>query len=495
MKGNSWAKGKPGKDLKPLHPLPNDLSTEHLTAIKNKSTRIKGTNRFKGRRQKAVVLFTMIWSGTIALNLFTWGSWFILGLTTIMGVHAVRILFARPSILPPPLTGESPSDYPLVSLLVAAKNEAGVIANVVKMLCNVDYPMGRYEVWVIDDGSTDQTPQILKQLTEDYPQLKILYRSDGSMGGKSGALNAVLPATIGEFIVVFDADAIVSPDLLRRVLPVFNQLEVGAVQVRKAIAQTDLPTNPDGTRNFWLWGQRAEMAMDSFFQQQRIAIGGIGELRGNGQFVRRHALNDCGGWNEETITDDLDMTLRLHLADWDVKFVLYPAVFEEGVKTAKALWHQRNRWAEGGYQRYLDYWDLLIQNRLGLAKSLDLVMFFFTQYIMPTAMVPDLLMVILRNRPPLLAPIGSLTISLSLIGMFLGLHRTHNLPVDGNPYTVVSNATHGNGRSPQRILRQTIHGTLYMLHWILIITCVTARMSIRPKQLKWIKTTHQGTGH
>lgn len=75
---------------------------------------------------------------------------------------------------------------------------------------------------------------------------------------------------------------------------------------------------------------------------------GVGELRGNGQFVRRQALASCGGWNEATITDDLDLTFRLHLNHWDIGILPVPAVREEGVTRAIALWHQRNRWAEGG---------------------------------------------------------------------------------------------------------------------------------------------------
>jgi 1,2-diacylglycerol 3-beta-glucosyltransferase len=72
------------------------------------------------------------------------------------------------------------------------------------------------------------------------------------------------------------------------------------------------------------------MALDAYVQQQRIAFGGIGELRGNGQFVRRTALERCGGWNEETITDDLDLTFRLHLDQWDIEILTCAAVEEEG---------------------------------------------------------------------------------------------------------------------------------------------------------------------
>ncbi|NJO52759.1 MAG: glycosyltransferase family 2 protein, partial [Leptolyngbyaceae cyanobacterium RM2_2_4] len=87
--------------------------------------------------------------------------------------------------------------------------------------------------------------------------------------------------------------------------------------------------------------------------------------------------------------DDLDLTFRLHLDQWDIDFLAFPPVGEEGVTRPVGLWHQRNRWAEGGYQRYLDYWRLILLNRMGTRKTIDLFMFWVTQYVMPTAAVPD----------------------------------------------------------------------------------------------------------
>ncbi|MFM6279583.1 MAG: glycosyltransferase family 2 protein, partial [Dolichospermum sp.] len=235
-----------------------------------------------------------------------------------------------------------------------------------------------------DDNSTANTPQLLTELQQEYQQLNVFRRSPQASGGKSGALNQVLPLIKGDIIAVFDADAQVTPDLLFQVIPLFQKQQLGAVQIRKEIA--------NASENFWTKGQMAEMLLDIWFQQQRTAIGGIGELRGNGQFVRRQALASCGGWNEETITDDLDLTIRLHLDKWDIECVFYPPVEEEGVTNATALWHQRNRWAEGGYQRYLDYWDLILKNRMGTKKTWDLLIFMVTMYILPTAAIPDILM-------------------------------------------------------------------------------------------------------
>ncbi|MBD2132342.1 MULTISPECIES: glycosyltransferase family 2 protein [unclassified Sphaerospermopsis] len=467
MPANSWPENDAyNGNSDPLNSLLSDLSTEEELTEGIKT--VYSSSRFQGRRPKAVLMLTVVWGGTIALHLVSWGSIFILGLTAILSIHAFRIIFARPRHHHKEIQG----DLPRVSVLVAAKNEEAVIGRLVKNLCSLEYANGEYEVWIIDDHSTDKTPQLLAELQEEYKQLKVFRRSADAIGGKSGALNQVLPMTKGDIIAVFDADAQVNPDLLLQVIPVFQREQVGAVQVRKAIA--------NAKENFWTKGQMAEMAVDTWFQQQRTAIGGLGELRGNGQFVRRQALDSCGGWNEETITDDLDLTIRLNLDKWDIECMFYPPVQEEGVITAIALWHQRNRWAEGGYQRYLDYWDLILKNRMGTRKTVDLLIFLLIMYILPTAAVPDLLMSVIRHRPPILAPVTGLSVTMSFVGMFAGLQRTRQDQKTSN-YLV--------------LLLQTIRGSLYMLHWLVVMSSTTARMSVRPKRLKWVKTVHTGAEH
>ncbi len=465
MPENSWTENNSDSDLDPISSLLSDLEDEDFES----DFFFQG---LEGRRRKAALALTVIWCSVIALHLISWGSWLAWGLTAMLGIQALRFLLAQPLKTPKPLVDDGKTNFPFVSLLVAAKNEEAVVSNLVKNLCDLDYPKDRYEVWVIDDHSTDHTPVLLDQLAAEYDKLKVLHRGADAGGGKSGALNQVLPLTKGEIVGVFDADAQVPKDLLRRVLALFNQSEMGAVQVRKAIANSSV--------NFWTRGQMAEMAFDTYLQQQRLAIGGIGELRGNGQFVRRVALERCGGWNEQTITDDLDLTIRLHLDKWDIGFLDFPPVEEEGVTTALALWHQRNRWGEGGYQRYLDYWRLIASNRMGTLKTLDLFTFLLIQYLLPAAAVPDSLMAIARKSFPMLSPLTGLTLTLALIGMFVGLRRAQR----DEPLTVSAFFV---------TLLQTLRGTFYMLHWLLVIAGMTARISVRPKRLKWVKTVHQGT--
>ncbi len=478
MSENSWQESDSFNELESIAALvaelPDDLSDELDPET------FRG---FQGRRRKAAAVLVVIWSSTIALHLVTWGYWMALGLATVMGLHAFRLLLARPTDLPEPLAADA--DCPTVSLMVSAKNEEAVIGKLVKMLCALDYPSDRYEVWVIDDRSTDQTPVLLDQLAKEFPQLKVFHRPKDASGGKSGALNEVFLMTQGEVIVVFDADAQVEPDFLRRVLPMFQREEVGAVQVRKAIVQAEPQFASKDANNFWIRGQMAEMALDAWIHQQRAAIGGIGELRGNGQFVRRSALLDCGGWNEETITDDLDLSFRLHLNRWQVEILTEPAVYEEGVTSAIALWHQRNRWAEGGYQRYLDYWRLILKNRMGTRKTLDLFMFWMIQYVMPSAAIPDALMSIARHRPMLTSPFSALTVLLFLFGAVGGLRRVRRIGAE-------TRALKGVDLSMFVTMFQALRGAVYMAHWFAIVATATVRMSIRPKRLKWVKTVHRG---
>jgi 1,2-diacylglycerol 3-beta-glucosyltransferase len=421
------------------------------------------------RRIKAALVLVSVYGCVTGLHLVSslvsWGQWLIAGLMCPVAIHALRLLTVYKNageILP--AVDNSGGECPVVSLLVAAKNEEAVIADLVQSLCQLEYQSDRLEIWIIDDNSSDRTPHILQHLKTQFPQLHILRRSEDATGGKSGALNQVFQLTRGEIIGVFDADAQVSSDVLQFLIPAFKNPQIGAMQLRKAIS--------NGAENFWTRGQVAEMALDGLFQERRQRIGGITELRGNGQFVRRQALEECGGWNEQTITDDLDLSFRLHLCQWQIGYLSFPCVQEEGVVSFKQLWHQRNRWAEGGFQRYLDYW-LPIMRNLPLNKKIDLFMFFLMQYLIPTALIPDAIASIALRHNSVILPFSGMAVILSSIGMAFGVRRAYQL-------------------SWWAVLWQTLRGTLYMLHWIPVMISVTLRMAIRPKRLRWVKTVHQG---
>ncbi|MDM9586015.1 glycosyltransferase family 2 protein [Nostoc sp. GT001] len=409
------------------------------------------------RRFKATIVVLLVWGGVSLLHWLPKTQWLMLGLTAILTVQTLRMLLAKPVAA----VMQNEIYLPLVSILVPAKNESLVLADLVYSLCQLNYPSDSLDIWIVDDGSTDETYQILRELQTQFPALQVHRRE--SKGGKSGALNAVFPFTQGEIILVCDADAQLPTNFLQQTVPLFQKQAIGAVQVRKAISNANT--------NFLTRCQQMEMCCDSFLQTHRIAIGGMSELRGNGMLVRRKLLEKCQGWNENTVTDDLDLCFKLYLAGVGIEFVTVPSIQEEGVTTWEKLWHQRCRWAEGGYQRYLDYFPQILT--LGWAKEIDLLLFFILQFLLPIGLIPDLLWTIFYSHHPVLFPLQTLLSVILTIAFIAGLYQFQNL----------------RGWS---LLWATIQGSLYMVHWIPVMTVTTLKMCVQKERSHWVKTEHRG---
>lgn len=417
----------------------------------------KSNNLSVHRRLKATLVVLIVWGCVSLLHWLPETQWFMLGLTLVLTVQTIRMLMAKPA----PAVIESDAYLPQVSILVPAKNESAVLASLVYSLFQLNYPSDRLDIWVIDDGSTDETPQILRKLQTQFPSLQIHQRE--SKGGKSGALNAVFPFTQGEIILICDADAQLRANFLQQTVPLFQKKGIGAVQVRKAISNANT--------NFLTRCQQMEMCCDSFLQTHRIAIGGMSELRGNGMLVSREFLSKCKGWNEDTVTDDLDLCFKLYLAGAEIEFITVSTIQEEGVTTWKNLWRQRCRWAEGGYQRYLDYFPQILT--LGWAKEIDLLLFFLLQFILPIALIPDLVWTIFYSHHPVLLPLQTLLSIILTVAFVAGLYQYQNL----------------RGWS---LLSATIQGSLYMVHWIPAMIVTTLKMCVQRERSPWIKTEHRG---
>ena len=199
---------------------------------------------------------------------------------------------------------------PFVTIMIPAHNEEYVIANTVENILAIDYP--NFEIVVIDDRSTDNTANVVRQLESKYEKVIAFIRDKDAFPGKSAVLNDAMAYAKGDAILVFDADATVESDFLNRLIPHLEQADVGAVQARKIIRNKDF--------NFLTRCQNNEYTLDTHFQAGRDAVKGAAELRGNGELIKREALEDIGGWNNYTITDDLDMSTRLHIKGWDIRF-------------------------------------------------------------------------------------------------------------------------------------------------------------------------------
>ena len=376
--------------------------------------------------------------------------------------------------------GESPAappaplaSLPSVDVVVAARDEQAVITRLVERLALLDYPNELLTLWVIDDGSSDRTPELLAELQSRHPQLRVLRREPNAGGGKSGALNLALQHLKGRWMLVLDADAELQPDTLERLLPFAEAGPAsqagpwGAVQLRKAVVNPQV--------NLLTRAQAMEMVLDAVIQQGRLAHGGVSELRGNGQLLLRQAIDAAGGFNEDTVTDDLDLSFRLLLAGQPVGGLWDPPVREEAVLGLRALLRQRQRWAEGGLQRFFDYWPGLISSRLTATQRLDLACFFLLQYSLPVVAIADLFGAAITHTQPTIWPLSFVAFGLSGASILGGCRRRS----EGPPLPAMT---------PLNLML----GILYLGHWFVVIPWTSLRMALRPKQLIWVKTTHLG---
>ena len=358
------------------------------------------------------------------------------------------------------------NNLPKLDILVAARDEQNVISRLTERLFNLNYPKDKLEIYIIDDGSVDDTPKILKKLSKKYEKLNIIQRPKNAGGGKSGALNHALKMLSGDWVFILDADAQLKNDTLLRIFDFAYEGSWSAVQLRKSVLNT--------SKNFLTSCQGIEMAMDAYFQNGRLNAGGVSELRGNGQLIKKDILIKCGSFNENTVTDDLDLSFRLLLSEAKIGILWDPPVMEEAVETLTALFAQRQRWAEGGLQRFFDYGKNLITGDLKGIQKFDLLYFFVLQYALPIISLIDLIFSFLFLRTPIYWPISFTAFALSAIAAWLGCQRKHEGPL-----------------LPKNFLKIVLY-LLYLSHWFVIIPLVALKMSILPKKIVWNKTIHKG---
>ena len=363
-------------------------------------------------------------------------------------------------------TQDFSKNLPTLDILVAARDEQNVIARLVERLFNLDYPSEKLKIHIIDDGSIDDTPIILKKLSQKYKELNIISRSKNAGGGKSGALNHALKFISGEWVFILDADAQLKNDTLLKVIGFAQKGSWSAVQLRKSVLNT--------SKNFLTTCQGIEMAMDAYFQVGRLYSAGISELRGNGQLVRKDVLLSCGSFNENTVTDDLDLSVRLLLSQSKIGIFWDPPVMEEAVEDITALFRQRQRWAEGGLQRFFDYGRNLILSKLTFIQKFDLTYFFILQYALPIIALVDLIVSLLFLKSPIYWPVSVTAFTLSASASWFGCQKKHEGPV-----------------LPNNSIKLVLY-LFYLSHWFIIIPLVTLKMSIFPKKIIWKKTIHLG---
>jgi 1,2-diacylglycerol 3-beta-glucosyltransferase len=367
----------------------------------------------------------------------------------------------------------NPNYKPFISIMIPAHNEESVIEHTVNNIRKLTYT--NYEIILIDDRSDDNTLSVIKSLSEKYDNIKYLSREKDAFPGKSAVLNDALLLSMGEAVLVFDADATVDPDFLNKLVPCLEPADVGAVQARKIIRNSDT--------NILTKCQNNEYTLDTYLQVGRDAIKGAVELRGNGELIKRKALDDIGGWNNYTITDDLDMATRLHIKGWDVRYCLDAKVYEEGVRYPIPLFRQRRRWLEGTIRRYLEYFFQAISSKkMSLKAKLDMIVY-ITEFIMPLWFLFELLIrsfKVLTHRSGL--AIHQELMSSDIISFAVAFGFFFAIRYSLRRYDMMKR---------WEAFVQASYTALYMLIiWFPMVLFICGKILFCKKDMNWGKTTH-----
>lgn len=418
-----------------------------------------------------LLLIIALWVGLFIFQNYFDTFWAIVCLTTFMLSYTLYMQIAckhkKRKLTKTPLVINK--DYkPFVSILIPAHNEQNVIEKTVENILCIDYE--NYEIIIIDDRSTDNTAKVLLELEKKHDKIKVLIRNKDAFPGKSAVLNDALPVSKGEAILVFDADARIEPDFLVKLLPALEPKDVGAVQARKVVSNRNY--------NLLTRCQDNEMALDTHFQIGRDAVKGAVELRGNGELIKREAIIEIGGWNNYTITDDLDMSTTLQIHGWDIRFCPEVCVYEEAVLEFIPLLRQRRRWVEGSIRRYLEnFKDILFSKDMSLRTGFDMTAY-ISEFILPFWWISEICIQAFRYIKGYEHSIlSSMAIALGigaffLIGLVYSLRKYLNLKLK------------------DRIV-QAVQTSLYLLVvWFPLVIFIVFKIIFTKKTLDWGKTNH-----
>lgn len=248
---------------------------------------------------------------------------------------------------------------PPVTVQLPIFNERFVVDRLISAVANLDYPRDRLQIQVIDD-STDDTTEIaeslVKELSEQGKAIELIHRSNRE-GYKAGALQAALGAATGEFIAVFDADFEPERDFLLRTIPHFQGApRLGMIQTRWGhLNHAASPLTAAQT-----------IALDKHFameQTVRHRANLYPKFNGSAGIWRRECLIDAGGWEEDTVCEDLCLSTRAILKGWQFRFLNDVVAPAELPTTVAAYKNQQSRWAKGSTQCLVKFGPAIATDR------------------------------------------------------------------------------------------------------------------------------------
>lgn len=270
---------------------------------------------------------------------------------------------------PLPITGSpvgtTDTEVPFVTVQLPVFNEVYVVERLIDAVAALDYPHDKLEIQVLDD-STDDTSLLVARKVEQYAMQGVLIvhlQRVSRVGYKAGALKYGLEMAKGDLIAIFDADFVPRPDFLRQTVPYFSDPKVGVVQTHwEHINQA-----------FSILTQLQALQLNVHFtveQGGRQAAGLMLQFNGTAGVWRRQAIIDAGGWQADTLTEDLDLSYRAQLRGWKVRYLEDVGAPAELPVEMPGLKSQQFRWMKGGAETARKILPRLWRAPIGLQKKL-----------------------------------------------------------------------------------------------------------------------------
>jgi len=278
-------------------------------------------------------------------------------------------------------------ELPTVTVQLPVYNELYVVERLIDSVCALDYPSDRLEIQVLDD-STDDTAEVARRRVEHHRargvDIHYLHRDD-RRGYKAGALSAGLERASGDLIAIFDADFVPAPGFLMDTVQPFVDPNVGMVQARWGHLN----------RDYSLLTRVQTILLDAHFVLEhggRNRSGCFFNFNGTAGVWRRRAIEEAGGWQHDTLTEDMDLSYRAQLRGW--RFVFLPDVVApaEIPVTMNAFKSQQHRWSKGSIQTARKLLPRILASPLPLRVKIEAVFHLTANFAYPLMVLLSLLM-------------------------------------------------------------------------------------------------------
>ncbi|HWH07067.1 MAG TPA: glycosyltransferase [Candidatus Paceibacterota bacterium] len=254
---------------------------------------------------------------------------------------------------------------PTVSLIVPCWNEESTIEGSLNSLLALEYPSDKLSIVVVNDGSTDNSKEVLKAF-EGNPRVTIIHKENG---GKHTALNTGIAATDAEIVGCMDADSFVEPSALRETVSLFDNPKVGAVTVAMSVHQPK--TLIEAMQN-------VEYILGIALRHILASVNGIYVTPGPFSLYRRTVIEELGGFRSGHHAEDMEMALRLQRNGYWIENAVRARVYAQSPRTVRSLVKQRVRWTTGFLRNVLgEYRDMVGNPRFGTLGLIVLPLGFF----------------------------------------------------------------------------------------------------------------------